>query len=281
MDINLSKYIIKTINTKQFKNIFYNKTANRKYNVELLINSIIFILRNGLSYREFINLLKNFNTHFLKSDNNNIPHYSTIFKFYAKLIKYNIIYISYLKEVNKYINKNKSNKFIVDTTFINNKLGIDFIGYNNQIPKHKLSKVSIITNIKGIPLDIKLNNGNSNDAKIIITQLDNFMKTKIKLNNKNIIIGDAAYDSNNLRKKLENINFGKLIVPKNKRNTKNENILKSYKLNYKEKKLLKNRYKIEFTNNRLKQFKRINIKYDKLGINYLNYLYLACINIMI
>jgi len=45
MDINLSKYIIKTINTKQFKNIFYNKTANRKYNVELLINSIIFILR--------------------------------------------------------------------------------------------------------------------------------------------------------------------------------------------------------------------------------------------
>ena len=81
MDINLSKYIIKTINTKQFKNIFYNKTANRKYNVELLINSIIFILRNGLSYREFINLLKNFNTYFscmrkhVKSDNNNIPHH--------------------------------------------------------------------------------------------------------------------------------------------------------------------------------------------------------------
>ena len=46
MDINLSKYIIKTINTKQFKNIFYNKTANRKYNVELpKVNSIIFILR--------------------------------------------------------------------------------------------------------------------------------------------------------------------------------------------------------------------------------------------
>ena len=75
-----------------------------------------------------------------------------------------------------------------------------------------------------------------------------------------------------------------MIVPKNKRNTKNENILKSYKLNYKEKKLLKNRYKIEFTNNTceaVKQFKRINIRYDKLGINYLNYLYLACINIMI
>ena len=47
MDINLSKYIIKTtFGTKEFKNIFYNKTANRKYNVELpKVNSIIFILR--------------------------------------------------------------------------------------------------------------------------------------------------------------------------------------------------------------------------------------------
>jgi hypothetical protein len=72
-----------------------------------------------------------------------------------------------------------------------------------------------------------------------------------------------------------------LIVPRNKRNTKNNNTreaVKSYKLLaklYKEKKLLKNKYKIEFTNNTceaVKQFKRINIRYDKLGIKYLNYL---------
>ena len=42
------------------------------------------------------------------------------------------------------------------------------------------------------------------------------------------------------------------VVPKNKRNMKDINVLASHKLNKKNKKLLKNRYKIEFTNNRLK-----------------------------
>ena len=50
------------------------------------------------------------------------------------------------------------------------------------------------------------------------------------------------------------------VVPKNKRNIKDINILASHKLNLKNKNLLKNRYKIEFTNNRLKQYKRINIR---------------------
>ena len=47
---------------------------------------------------------------------------------------------------------------------------------------------------------------------------------------------------------------------------KDINVLASYKLNKKNKKLLKNRYKIEFTNNRLdREYKRINIRYDKFG----------------
>ena len=71
------------------------------------------------------------------------------------------------------------------------------------------------------------------------------------------------------------------VVPKNKRNIKDINILASHKLNLKNKNLLKNRYKIEFTNNRLKQYKRINIRYDKFGINYLNYVYLAAIDLIV
>ena len=56
---------------------------------------------------------------------------------------------------------------------------------------------------------------------------------------------------------------------------KDINILASHKLN---KKLLKNRYKIEFTNNRLD--KKINIRYDKFGVNYLNHVYLAAIDLI-
>jgi len=42
--------------------------------------------------------------------------------------------------------------------------GIDFIGYNNQIPKHKLSKLSILSDINGKPIDILLSKGNKHDA---------------------------------------------------------------------------------------------------------------------
>ena len=83
--------------------------------------------------------------------NNNFPSHVTIFKFFNKLIKYKIIYTTYNNLVNKYINKHKTNKFITDTTFINNKMGIDYINYNQQIRKHKVSKISLITDFKGIP----------------------------------------------------------------------------------------------------------------------------------
>jgi hypothetical protein len=83
-------------------------------------------------------------------------------------------------------------------------------------------------------LDINLSAGNTNDSKIFFNQLDNFVNiSAIRKNNNNIFIGDAAYDSNNIRNKLKDFNLGNLVVSSRK------------------KKLLKNRYKIEFTNNRL------------------------------
>lgn len=211
---SINKYIMKTINNKHFKNIFYSKskTLNRKYDISLLVDSIVLILQNGLSYRGFIKIIKCFN-------NNNIPHYSTIYNFFNKLIKYNIINITFNNLVNKYINKNKSNKFIIDSTIISNKLGMDNIGFNIYFSKHKVSKLSLITDIKGIPINVILSKGNIHDAKIIINQLDNLIKeTNIKQNNNNIFIGDKAYDSNNITNKLKELNLGYLIVPKNKRN---------------------------------------------------------------
>ena len=58
--------ILNTINSKQFKNIFYNKTSNRKYSINTLLDSIIYILKHGLSYRAFINIVS-----IINNDNNN------------------------------------------------------------------------------------------------------------------------------------------------------------------------------------------------------------------
>ena len=45
---------------------------------------------------------------------------------------------------------------ITDTSLIINKLGIDNIGYNPQLLKHKTSKISLICDIKGIPLEANI-----------------------------------------------------------------------------------------------------------------------------
>jgi len=72
-------------------------------------------------------------------------------------------------------------------------------------------KLSLITNKKGIPLNIDLFKGNLNDINIFNKQLD---KLEIKLFNKKstIFMADAGYDSIKLRKRLNNI-FCKLIIP--------------------------------------------------------------------
>lgn len=66
------------------------------------------------------------------------------------------------------------------------------------------------------------------------------------------------------------------IIPQNKKNIKNKNLLKS--MNDKHKKIFKKRVIIEHTFGHLKKtYKRITNRYDKLSINYLNFIYLALV----
>ena len=69
------------------------------------------------------------------------------------------------------------------------------------------------------------------------------------------MLGDAGYDSQKLRNKLLNTNFGKLLTPKNKRNSKNKDILLNLKQSPDDKKLLKKRIRIEHTNSHLNNIK--------------------------
>ena len=267
---NLIKNIINYINSDiKLKNIFNH--SNRKYNLKVLLKYIIQMLNTGLSYRNIINYT------------NNKIHWNTIYKFAIKLKKYNIITLSYYETVNKYINKNmvkKANILLTDTTLISNKLGIDNIGYNPQNPKHKVSKISLISDENGIPLIADIYNGSSYDSKILDNQLDGFINIFPKLlNNKNIMLGDAGYDSKQLKDKIANNNIGILLTAKNKRNIKNK--LDALKLSDNEKKLLKKRIKVEHLNAQLKQYKRVSIRYDKFSTNYRQFIHLACIDIII
>ena len=108
--------------------------------------------------------------------------------------------MQYIKIYNKNLKYNFYYKFY--TTLISNKGGIDTIGYNIQLPKHKRTKTSIISNENKI-LDVQLYSGNLNDAGILDKQLNIFNNFQPNLNN--ILLGDSGYDSNNIRNKLKNI----------------------------------------------------------------------------
>jgi hypothetical protein len=210
---------------------------------------------------------------------------NTIYKFFIKLQKNDIISLSYHETVKKYTNKNlnkSSNIFITDTSLIINKLGIDNIGYNPQISKHKTSKISLMCDSKGIPLEANIFNGSTYDAAILNIQLDEFIKNNSNLlNNNNLLLGDTGYDSNKLKSKVINNNIGILLSAKNKRNTKDKIKLNALKLSSTEKLLLKKRIKIEHTNAHLKQYKRLSIRYNKYSKNYKIFLHLTCIDIIL
>ena len=269
---NLIKNIIKYINSDIKLKLSFNH-PNRKYKLDILLKYTIDILHTGLSFRR------------IQEISRNKIHWNTIYKFFIKLQKTNIISLTYRDTVKKYTNKylNKSeNIFITDTSLIINKLGIDCIGYNPQMPKHKTSKISIISDINGIPLEANIYNGSTYDSKILDIQLDEFIKNNTNLlTNDNLLLGDAGYDSNKLRNKIINNNIGILLTARNKRNIKNKNKLDALKLSSIEKNLLKKRIKIEHTNAHLKQYKRLSIRYDKYSNNYRIFLHLACIDIIL
>jgi hypothetical protein len=262
---NIKKYIY---NNDTIKNKFTH--FNQKYSIDDLLKPILIILKQGISYRD-IQIYTPIN-------------WNTIYKFYIKLIKYQIIENTFKLCVNRYLTEieKPSKVLFTDSSLVINKLGIDQIGYNPQLKKHKTTKFSVITDNFGVPISIDTFNGSCHDALIISKQLNNIHKDFPKLfTNDKILIGDAAYDSNNLKNLAVNLNLGFVLAPTNIRNTKNITKIENNKYNPIDKMLLKSRICVEHIINNYKKFKKISIRYDKYNINYKSYLFLASIFILL
>jgi len=227
----ISNSIFNYITTNDtLNNVFNNNHHKKKYKLEDLIYTSIENKINGYTYRNYISII----------------NWNTIYKFDIKLSKYNILYDIYNIAINNYLNimNNNINTLYVDTTHINNLYGNELVDYNPSNNKHKSTKISIIIDEYNTPLNITINKSTENDAFILHKQLDDLkINHPIIFDNNKTIIGDAAYDSNKLKNKIEQFKLGNLIAPINKRNTKNINKLRQLTISDKIK--LKNRHKIE------------------------------------
>jgi hypothetical protein len=281
MNLELIKIIDKLINER------YPKNNHKKfYSNEYYLDNI-FVMLNDVNKWKTLTKLKSY---YPICINNKIAksHYDTIRKKFIKWSKDGIFKKAFYECINlKTVNKNI--ELIIDSTFINNKYGIEDIGLNTDNKKKKASKLSLICdedkfiysviNIKinklpNIKIDkrLKKNKNKKNkksigfvhDVKTIQSSLDCINS---KYNFKNVtLLGDKGYiDTDGLyyinKKKVDLVTIKK----KNQKiKNKNEN----------EKKLKKRIY-VENAIGKIKKNERIMTRKDHNIVSYMGFVFIG------
>lgn len=267
LEINFIEEIKKTIiSTKRFENSFnnYNK-KERKYCLDEIICEILYVLQTGISWRNYRGKI----------------NYNSLYYYFKKFVNNKIIEITYRSILDKYYAKNKGDKLkyqFIDTTIIKNKLGEDNISINKYFKNKKCMKISLVVDINGIPFSVLLDNGSKHDLNFVKEHFDNLLvvtnSDEYKNNNryKQYFMGDKGYVSKDVNKFLTDKGY-KVIIP-TKKNMKN-------KLSQQDKIKYKKRIKIENTFCKIKQYKRLDTRYDRLTRVYSEFLYLSLICILV
>jgi transposase len=258
MDLDI-KIELKNIilNTEKLKDTYIKKHSNSKYSLELIISEILYFLRSGVSWR------------MLRS----IINYKTLHWHYTLFVKYNIFVKLFNKIKSKYLNicSTETNTLYIDSTIIYNKNGTNKIGRNKFYKNKKTTKISLMTDKNGFPFSILFMKGNYHDITVFNKHIRDAKLIQPKI--KKTIIADKAYASNKNYKLLEENNFDHIIPPR-----KNMKIASTYTY---DKDKYKKRIKIEHIFGRLKIFKRIDQRNDKLLRNYKGFVHLAFTQIAI
>jgi transposase len=145
------------------------------------------------------------------------------------------------------------------------KRGLDI----GKTKKGKGTKIMAITDASGIPLSIWTTGASTHEIKLVEQTIEErFIREKPKN-----IIGDQAYDSDPLDKKLRKKKIN-LIAPhkrnRKKMKTQDGRILRRYC----------RRWKIERFFAWLQNYRRCVVRYEYNAVNYLGFVKIACVLIM-
>ena len=226
----------------------------------------MYVLKTGISWRD------------LRSHIN----WNSVYKVYIKLNSGGIFKLTYVQLLNKYLRKSTNGKLkyiMTDTSFVPNKKGKSVVGYNKFYNRKKGTKISLITDSNGIPLNMKCYKGNIYDNKILMNHLKNGNSVWINHNSKynKFFLADPGYDTKLIRKTINKLNYIPIII-QNKRNIKDPK--KIIKLTTKEKLIYKKRLTIERTFNKMKMNRRLSLRYDSKINNFNGFIYLSLIKIL-
>ena len=121
------------------------------------------------------------------------------------------------------------------------------------------TKVHVAVDALGNPLKVKLTGGQVHDVTAAANLIADLKP--------DIIMADAAYDSDKLREQIASLGSTACIKPR-----RNRKVFISF-----DKEQYKERYLVECFFQKLKRYRRIATRYDKLAKRFLAFIHLACI----
>jgi len=200
--LSFKNMLIDLIQTDPKLKFYYTtKFPHSKYNLSNIIDDILYILKTGIAWRSIRSTI----------------NYNTIYWHFQRFIKYNIFKKLYTKILNNYCYNRRDNLYIqiIDSTFILNKCGKNKIARNKYFRNKNCNKISVVTDIQGIPLSVICGVGNLHDITFFDKHLSDIciLSKRYKIQ-PTYILFDKAYESKLLRSKCSTEGIVALIPKK-------------------------------------------------------------------
>jgi transposase len=160
---------------------------------------------------------------------------------------YNIFKYAYVILVNIYLEFNINvDKLFLDASHIKNIFGKDCVGKNVYDRFRKSTKLSIITDVEGIPISMAVGPGNTHDSKMIKDTLKLFDDIDVTYYDTQYLIADKGYYGSNISEMICN-EYKMILVTPDKRTTEeiNERKLKVKQINKLNKEIIKETDKLK------------------------------------
>jgi len=236
--------ILNHINTHHNKKNYIKNGRPRSFSNIYILDRILFILTTGSQWSKLP-----------------LTHgsWKTIYHYFCLWSKNNIFYNAYNDLIRVYLKiKPRSSIKVVDTSFIKNVFGRNCVGSNPFDRGRKATKISIVTDHKGVPLSFTFHKGNRNDSRTLFHTLSKcqFLKKG------DSIYADKIYDSTHCKHVLNHFSLNNCISKKKHVTTKKNNRI---------------RIVVEHTFGWLDKFRRIILRYDSHIYTFKSFHYLASI----
>ena len=230
----------------KLKSILVNFDIYLKHNLRLFIEAILYRIRTGCPWRDIPEVFGKPNS---------------IFKKFNRWCK-----DSKLLKIFKFLSNDADLEWIfIDASHVRahqHSAGIKAQFISKSIGGNS-SKIHLAVDANGAPIEFIISDGTTHDVKVAPDLID-----CLNLEETEILCADKGYDSKSLREKIKATKT-QANIPK-RCNSKSSNKHMDWYL-------YKIRHLVENTFARLKQFRGIATRYDKLKRNYENSVALACI----